>query len=127
MVKYIPLILGGVLLNACAQLFLKKGMLAIGHFEFSAANVMPVTASVATNAYIIFGLLCYVVSVTVWMLVLSRVDVSFAYPFLSIGYVVTAAIGYAVFHESLTAERLLGIGLICAGVLFVARSGQAAI
>ena len=84
------LILTGVMLNACAQLLLKAGANAVGHFEFSAANALPIALKLGTQLPIIGGLACYVVSVIVWILALSRVDVSLAYPMLSLGYVVNA-------------------------------------
>ena len=122
MIKYVPLILSGVLLNAVAQLFLKQGMLQIGHFDFTVANALTVGAKVATSPSVALGLGCYGLSVGLWLLVLSRVDVSFAYPFLSVGYVVTAAIGYTMFNEAIGVARVLGIALICLGVIFIARS-----
>ena len=93
------LILLGVLLNTAAQLLLKAGMNQIGHFEFNAANVVAVGLRVMTTTPIIAGLFAYVVSVGVWLLVLSRVQVSFAYPMLSIGYVVNAIAAYYLFGE----------------------------
>lgn len=123
MTKYLPLILFGVFLNAFGQIALKKGMINVGHFTFSTENIVPVALAAFTNVFILLGLLCYVVSVVVWMLVLSRVDVSFAYPFLSVGYVLTAVLGYALFNEDLTAYRIAGIALICIGVSVLARSG----
>ncbi|TNC82680.1 MAG: 4-amino-4-deoxy-L-arabinose transferase [Oleiphilus sp.] len=122
MFNYIPLILLGVFLNAFAQFFLKKGMISIGHFDFTLANAIPIGIKAAMNWAIVAGLTCYVVSVVVWMLVLSRVDVSYAYPFLSIGYILTTVLGYMFFNEVITAERIGGIVLICLGVVLVARS-----
>ncbi|MEH2054270.1 EamA family transporter [Nostoc sp.] len=119
--NYIPLILSGVFLNAFAQLFLKKGMLMIGYFDFSLVNISQIIFKVALNPFIILGLACYMFSVGLWLLVLSRVEVSFAYPFLSIGYIVTAIIGYAVFHENLSFNRLIGIFFICLGVVFISK------
>jgi multidrug transporter EmrE-like cation transporter len=116
------LVLFGVLLNAAAQLLLKAGTNVIGRFEFSAANLGPIGWKVATQPYILGGLACYVVSVVVWILALSRVEVSVAYPMLSIGYVVNAVAAYALFGEALGPQRLLGIGVIIVGVCLVARS-----
>ena len=120
--SYLPLILLGVLLNAAAQLFLKEGMRRIGHFEFVWANIVPVTVQVAGNIFILGGLFCYVVSVAVWLLVLSRVEVSYAYPLLSVGYIVNAVGGYYLFQENLSLTRITGILIICVGVYFVTRS-----
>ena len=119
------LILFGVLLNASAQLLLKAGMIQIGHFQFSSANVWPISLKVIGNIPIITGLCAYVVSVVVWLLVLSRVQVSYAYPMLSIGYVVNAIAAYYLFAEDLSLIRVAGIFVIISGVYLVSRSSGA--
>ena len=116
------LILTGVLLNTCAQLMLKAGMTQIGHFGFSLANLVPIGVKVMGNPPIISGLLMYVLSVGVWLLVLSRVQVSYAYPMLSIGYIVNALAAYYLFGEPLAPMRVAGIFIIIAGVYLVAQS-----
>ena len=118
----LALILTGVLLNTTAQLLLKAGMSQIGHFEFSAANIIPIGFKVIANLPIVGGLFLYVMSVVVWLLVLSRVQVSFAYPMLSIGYIVNAIAAYYLFGEPLTSMRMLGIFIIIAGVYLVAQT-----
>ena len=120
--NYLPLILLGVLLNAAAQLFLKEGMRRIGHFEFVWANIVPISLQVSMNVFVLAGLLCYVVSVGVWLLVLSRVEVSYAYPLLSVGYIVNAVAGYYLFQENLSITRITGVLIICVGVYFVTKS-----
>lgn len=116
------LVMLGVLLNAVAQLLLKAGTNAIGAFEFSAANILPVSWKIATSLPILAGIGCYVVSVVVWILALSRVEVSIAYPMLSVGYVVNAVAAWYLFGEAVTPMRLAGIGIIILGVFIVARS-----
>ena len=116
------LILTGVLLNAVAQLLLKAGTNAVGHFAFERGNILPVGWQLAAEPHIVAGLVCYVVSVVVWILALSRVEVSIAYPMLSIGYVVNAMAAWYLFGEVVTPMRLLGIGIIILGVFIVARS-----
>ena len=116
------LVLAGVLLNAAAQLLLKAGTNRIGEFAFSLENLAPIGAKVATNQSILAGLACYDVSVVVWIMALSRVPVSVAYPMLSIGYVVNAIAAWALFGESLAMQKLVGIGFIVIGVFLVARS-----
>ncbi|MEO8157065.1 MAG: SMR family transporter [Betaproteobacteria bacterium] len=116
------LVLAGVLLNAAAQLLLKAGTNSIGAFGFTTANLVPVGIKVASNPYIIGGLGCYVISVVVWIMALSRVEVSLAYPMLSIGYVVNALAAWYLFGEALSAQRMVGIGTIIVGVFLVARS-----
>ncbi|MCX7891933.1 MAG: SMR family transporter [Burkholderiales bacterium] len=116
------LVLVGVLLNAAAQLLLKAGTNAVGRFEFTAANALPVGLKLATQPGIVAGIACYVVSVVVWIMALSRVEVSVAYPMLSIGYVVNAIAAWWLFGEAVTPMRLAGIGIIVLGVFIVARS-----
>jgi len=116
------LVLAGVLLNAGAQLLLKAGTNSIGAFAFSASNLVPVGIKVASNPFIVAGLGCYAISVVVWIMALSRVEVSLAYPMLSIGYVVNALAAWYLFGEALSAQRLVGIGTIIIGVFLVARS-----
>ena len=116
------LVLTGVLLNAAAQLLLKAGTNGIGAFAFTADNLVPVGIKVASNPFIVSGLGCYAVSVVVWIMALSRVEVSLAYPMLSIGYVVNAVAAWYLFGEALTAQRMIGIGTIIVGVFLVARS-----
>ena len=116
------LVLAGVLLNAAAQLLLKAGTNRIGEFAFSFDNVLPVGLKVAASPFVLGGLACYAVSVVVWILALSRVPVSVAYPMLSIGYIVNAGAAWILFGESLTAQKLIGIGFIIVGVWLVARS-----
>lgn len=116
------LVLAGVLLNAAAQLLLKAGTNRIGTFDFAVANIVPVGLKIAASPFVLGGLACYAVSVVLWILALSRVPVSIAYPMLSIGYIVNAAAAWFLFGESLTAQKLVGIGFIIIGVWLVARS-----
>jgi len=104
-------ILTGVLLNAGAQLLLKAG-----------TNAAPLGLRLAIEQHILAGLACYVVSVVVWVVALSKVPVSMAYPMLSIGYVVNAIAAYYWLGEAVTPMRLAGIGVIIVGVFIVARS-----
>ena len=107
----VSLILAGVLLNAGAQLLLKAG-----------TNAMPLGLRLAIEPQILGGLACYVVSVVIWVVALSRVPVSIAYPMLSIGYVVNAIAAWQWLGEDLTPIRMCGIGVIVLGVFMVARS-----
>ncbi|MGA8707195.1 MAG: SMR family transporter [Steroidobacteraceae bacterium] len=121
------LILTGVLLNAVAQLLLKAGSRTIAGIDVTLGNAWTLIERVAVNPPIIGGLACYGVSVVVWILALSRVDVSIAYPMLSIGYVVNAVAAWMLFGEQLSGARLAGIGIIIVGVWLVARGAPAGI
>ena len=122
MFKTIPLILSAVLLNACAQLALKAGMMRVGPLNLCAEKPLAMAIRILLNRWVVAGLSCYVFSVGLWLITLSRVEVSFAYPFLSVGYIVTALVAYLYFGENVSVMRVSGIGLICLGVVFVGSS-----
>lgn len=113
------LIIIGVALNAAAQLLMKAGTNAVGHFEFTRENILPIGWKLATEWHIVTALVCYAVSVIVWILALSRVQVSIAYPMLSLGYVVVAVATWWLFGEPLTPTKIAGIGVIILGVVIL--------
>lgn len=116
------LVLSGVLLNAAAQLLLKAGTNAVGRFDFHVGNIVPIGLKLGLEPHILGGMACYGVSLVIWIMALSRVPVSIAYPMLSIGYVINAFVAWQWLGESLSAQKLLGIGFIVLGVYIVARS-----
>lgn len=116
----IVLILLSVLLNCAAQLLIRKGMLVEG--EVGMQNMLSHIGSMITNVWLWGAMLCYALSILLWMSVLSKVEVSYAYPFLSVGYVVSAVAGYALFNENLSPVRIAGIIVICIGVILISRS-----
>ena len=112
------LILTGVILNAAAQLLLKTATRPLSAFTvFNGDTLVRSVTVLAFSAPFWVGMLCYAASVCVWIAALSKAPVSVAYPMLSLGYVVALRLG-----ESLTLPKVLGIALICAGVLLVSRS-----
>lgn len=117
-----PLILISVLLNTGAQLLLKAGVSRMGTLEFAWPKLISTGYDIAMNPFIVTGLFIYVISVVLWLLVLARVEVSFAYPMISLGYVLNAITAYYLFGESLSISRMLGILVILCGVYLVARS-----
>jgi multidrug transporter EmrE-like cation transporter len=121
-VKYIPLILFTVLTNAAAQIMLKKGMMMIGAVPLEAASAFATAFRVLLNPWVFLGLCMFVVSMASHLIVLSRVELSFAYPFLSLAYVVVAAYAYFVFKEDVNNFRIAGIALICIGTILISRS-----
>ena len=115
-------ILTGIFLNAIAQLLLKKGTNAIGAIHLTAENWFSIGVQLATQLPIIGGLTCYVVSVVVWIIGLSRVDVTIAYPLISIGYIVNAFGAWYFLGEIMSLQRMLAIGVIIIGVALLVKS-----
>ncbi len=116
------LIFTGVMLNAAAQILMKAGTNAIGHFEFSVGNILPIGWKLATEWHIITALFCYGISVVVWILALSRVPVSIAFPMLSMAYVVNALAAYYLLGEPFSPTKLVGMGVIIVGVIIISRA-----
>lgn len=122
MSKYFSLILATVLLNATSQILMKTGMTQVGKFEFSGASFRQMTIGAATNIFIICGLVTMVISMVTHLMSLSRFDVSFAFPFLSIAYVLVLLYGYWAMGENVNALRVAGVSLVVAGTVLIARS-----
>lgn len=117
------LILSGVGLNAAAQLLLKVATRPLAHFsEFSTDTLGPAVLILFKSLPFWTGMLCYAASVCVWLAALTKAPVSTAYPMLSLGYVVVAAVSVLWLGESMALGKVLGIALICAGVILVSRS-----
>ena len=119
------LILTGVGLNAAAQLLLKVATKPLAHFNEFNVDVLSSSVIILFRSVPFWtGMLCYAASVCVWVAALSKAPVSTAYPMLSLGYVVVAAVSVAWLGETLTPAKMLGIALICTGVLLVSRSSM---
>lgn len=120
------MILFTVTTNAAAQLLLKSGMMSFGAQSAAAGGPdkgpLLLALSVLFNPFVFFGLVTMVVSMASHLFVLSRVDVSFAFPFLSIAYVLVALYAWQFMGEDLGASRVIGVGLICLGTFFIART-----
>lgn len=120
----IPFILFTVLTNAAAQLLLKQGMLSLGPLDFSTGNIILKVLGIVFSPWVFFGLCTFVISMASHLYVLSKVELSFAYPFLSLAYVVVAVAAWFLFSENLNALRILGIALICVGTVLIAQGGE---
>lgn len=111
-----------VCLNIISQVLLKTGMNGIGHFNVDTQGLFAFGLKAATDPKIIIGLLLYGLSFAVWLIVLSKLEVSLAYPLLSIGYIIMPFVGYLFLNESLSILRIVGICIIILGVYIVSKS-----
>jgi multidrug transporter EmrE-like cation transporter len=114
------LIFFSVSLNASAQILLRKAMTA-GTLP-PLDHVMAFSIALAGNLWLWAGMLSYAISIGSWLIVLGRVEVSAAYPMLSVGYIIAAILGVMFLGEAVNIWRAAGIALICAGVVVIARS-----
>ena len=127
--KFIPFILFTVLTNAAAQLMLKQGMtnlypISIGPLSFAADTLVGKLGMTLLNPWVMAGLITFVISMASHLFVLSKVEISFAFPFLSLAYIVVAVAAWTWFGEDLNAYRMAGIALICGGTVLIAQGGD---
>jgi multidrug transporter EmrE-like cation transporter len=112
------MILASVILSVAAQLSLKAGM---GRLIFPETLVSFETAGLVLNRFVILGLFCYGMSMVFWLYVLTKVEVSRAYPFVGLGFVGTMLFAHFLLHEPITLQKLIGTMLVVSGVFLLAR------
>lgn len=123
MVKSLILILINILIGSVGQLMLKSGMLQVGRIGVSEmSRPLATLGAVFTNPFILVALPLYGGALLMWLIVLSRLQLSFAYPFLALNFMVNALLAQAILGEHISFIRWVGIGLICSGVILVART-----
>jgi drug/metabolite transporter (DMT)-like permease len=118
----IAYILISVLSGALGQILLKKGMSTMGPLTLSFDQLLSILWRIGTNPYVIIGLSIYVGGTVFWLSALSRVDLSFAYPFASLSYIVMLVASWQLFREDITPLRLLGTLVVGLGVFLISRS-----
>lgn len=118
----ITLIVLSVCMSAVAQILLKSGMSSASvQRALTDKNSINGFLSIFTNLGVLGGLSVYFGAALIWLLVLAKVEVSVAYPFVALGFVLTALMANILFGEPLTPQRIGGILLVCAGVAILAR------
>lgn len=117
----ILLILANVAVTSLAQIILKHGMSSPEMARVLSSGIrLSGVASVLLHPWVMLGLVLYFAAALVWLLVLSKVDVSLAYPFVGLGFVVTMVLAWAFLGEAVTAARVAGTFLITVGVALLA-------
>lgn len=124
MLRYIPFILFTVTTNAAAQLMLKHGMSSFAQLSLASGNVPLKIMQVIFSPWVFAGLVMFVISTLSHLYVLSKVELSFAYPFLSLAYVIVTLFTFFVFHEDVNSWRVAGLAFICFGTVLIAQSGR---
>jgi len=117
--RALPVILFSVLCSSTAHLLLKKGAAAL-----FGAQPLPVAALISralANPWLWSGLSLHGVALLTWVYALGKTELSFAYPFIALGFVLTAVFATVFMHEVLSPARLTGMALIVTGLLFVAK------
>jgi multidrug transporter EmrE-like cation transporter len=114
------LILLSVCLSALAQVSFKFGVSRSVPATFGKAGLLQTVTHSLLTPGVIGGLALYGIGTLIWLGVLRRIDVSQAYPFIGLGIALTALLGYALFGETLSIQRIVGMLLVIAGIVVVA-------
>ncbi|MBI4744269.1 MAG: EamA family transporter [Actinobacteria bacterium] len=121
MIKSLILILISISIAILGQFCLKAGMNQVGRISGAdAARPTEIVAKVAGVPLVWVGLVLYGVSAVFWLVVLSRVDLSFAYPMLGFSYVIVLIVSKIFLHEEVVLTRWIGAVIISVGVALVA-------
>lgn len=113
-------ILLSVFLGVVGQILIKHGVNLVGSLVIARGSLLATTWRIGSSPYIVGGLAVYGLSMLLWLAALSRVELGFAYPFISLSYVLITLASYFVFREEISIVRLLGLAFICVGVYAVA-------
>ncbi len=116
------LVCGTVCLSALAQVALKAGVSGHDVRESLSTGALSGVLAGLANPYVLLGLTLYGLSALLWLYVLARLDVSVAYPFVGLGFIVTMFLGFVLLHEPVGAARIIGTLLVATGVALIARS-----
>jgi multidrug transporter EmrE-like cation transporter len=122
--KSMILVLAAVLLGVLGQLLLKMGMTQVGTLEFGGglADLVQLGLRVFSNLKVLGGFAAYGLSSLFWIVVLSKIDLSLAYPMLALNYVLVPLTAWLFLGEHMPSLRWLGIGVIVVGVIIISRT-----
>ena len=112
-----------VCMAAVGQILLKKGLTQVGTLSWGlSSDTLLQWLGVFLNGYVVVGLGLYFLSLILWLWALARVDVSVAYPLMSLGYIITCAAGILFFNEPFSWTKILGVLIIILGVYLVSNN-----
>ena len=118
----LPLIALSIAMGVSGQTMIKLGTLSAANLP---AEPVARLLLVLRSPWVLLGLMMYGIGALSWVVVLSRLDLSIAYPFLALNFVLVALISWLLLGESIPGLRWVGIGCICVGIFLIARSTAA--
>lgn len=120
--KGIGFIFTSICLNVLGQLAFKAGMNQLGEIVFQPSRVFHILVQILSKPIVLVGVALYAISAFFWIIALSKAELSFAYPMLSVGYVLIYFLSIWLFRETFSIPRLVGTIIVCGGLVLVARS-----
>ncbi len=116
----IVLISAVIFFNVCGHLFFKAGMNKIGAVPIG--QLVTNLPRIITTPFVLLGIFSHVSSLTLYLVVLSRVDLSYVFPLImGVGYTLIVLFSWQIFAEPFSSFKWLGIGLILMGVLLLGK------
>jgi drug/metabolite transporter (DMT)-like permease len=113
----LSLLLISILAGVFGQFFLKLGASKLGKVELD--NAVSHVLSIVTTPELLIGLTCYGLGAIVYILLLTRVNLSIAAPAISLSYICSVLLGHFWFRESIASAQLIGLAAISIGVVLV--------
>lgn len=110
--------------GVAGQTLLKLGVTQPGDGGIAAFNPLAIILMIFKSPLMMGGLMLYGVGALSWIMVLSRMNLSYAYPFLALNFVLVALVSKIVLGEAIPLMRWVGIAFICAGIIAIANSTQ---
>ena len=120
--RSIIIILGSVVCASLGQIAMKKGMLCIGFVSLKSEDLISTIITIFSNRYVLLGLIFYVASMFLWLVALSRAQLSYVYPFTILTFVFVMLACWLIFKEAMPILRIIGILLIFLGIFLIAKS-----
>ena len=119
MLKSLMLIVFTVIINTTGQFIVKTGVNRVGAVGLTDVRMIM---KALTSWLVLIGFAIYFLSAILWISILSRTELSWAFPILSLSYVITALLSPVILHESFSPQRFIGILVICLGVFLVSKT-----
>ena len=120
MIKNLVLIVSTVCLNTTGQFLMKAGINRIG--SIGAHNLVSSLGRVVVSPFVMSGFASYAISAVLWIIILSRTELGWAFPMVSLSYVITVLVGPSLLNETFSIQRIIGVVVICIGVFLVSRT-----
>ncbi|WP_455206799.1 EamA family transporter [Kaarinaea lacus] len=119
----ISIILFSITVSSTAHVLLKKGMSQQQSSVSELPSVWDSVFNIATSPWVLVGMMLHVAALVIWLWALSRVDITFAYPFLAVGYVLVSLMAWLWLGETITLTRFFGMAVIIIGIIILSRGG----
>jgi len=105
-----------ILMGACGQILLKCGVNRLGQIDLSRTEIINTIFHIFTNIWIVTGILFFVSSMILWIKVISTMELSKAYPTVSLSYIIVFILSVFLFSETVSPDKIIGLILVSAGV-----------